>query len=121
MHTYVFKHALAFYTNVLGLSDRHDYVLAVAGHILAKGLSEITVSDARRGDRIRSQMDEYEAGRVLSQLEAYGWLTPEPLERNQKSPKYKVTPFVHRLFEERAEEESLRRAKIRAAIAESMK
>lgn len=116
LHDFVFRHALAFYGNVLGLSDRHDRVLAVAGYILAHGLRSISVGEARRGDRIMRRMDEREAADVLSQLDAFGWLNAEPLQRNQHSPRYSVAPSVHGLFEERAVQEALRREEVREAI-----
>lgn len=116
LHTFLFRHALAFYGNVVGLSDRHDKVLAVAGHILAHRLVSISVSDARRGDRTMRKMDEREAADVLSQLDAFGWLTPEPLQRNQTAPRYIVRPSVHIFFEDRADEEAMRRAEVRETI-----
>jgi hypothetical protein len=64
-------------------------------------------------------MDEREAAEVLSQLDAFGWLDAVPLTRNETSAKYEVRPFVHRLFEVRAEEEASRRAAIREAIQEA--
>ncbi|MGU3493673.1 DUF3987 domain-containing protein [Xanthobacteraceae bacterium A53D] len=116
LHAFLFKHALAFYGNILGLSDRHDSVLAVAGFILAHKLKSISVSIARRGDRTMRKMDEREAVDVLSQLDAFGWLTAEPLKGNQKSPRYAVSPAVHALFEDRADEEAIRRDEIRETI-----
>lgn len=61
-------------------------------------------------------MDDREAAAVLSQLDAFSWLEPRPLERNETSPHYTVRPFVHTLFEERAEAEAARRQAIREAI-----
>jgi Protein of unknown function (DUF3987) len=119
LHEFLFPHAMAFYNDVLGLSDRQDQVLAVAGFILAHRLQTISVSEARRGDRVRSKMDEREAAEVLSQLDAFGWLDPLPLKQNQTSPRWQVRPSVHTLFEARAEEEAKRRSAIRQLIIES--
>jgi hypothetical protein len=119
LHSYLFRHALAFYGNVVGLSDRHDKVLATAGYILAHQMRTISVGEARRGDRTMRKMDEREAADVLSQLDAFGWLDPLPLSRNETSPKYQVRTFVHTLFEDRAEQEAERRQSIREAILEA--
>lgn len=118
LHGYLLQHAIAFYRDVVGLADDQDMVLAVANWILAKGMKTVTVSDARRGDRVRSSMDERQAAQVLSRLDALGWLTPLPLEKNQTSPRYEVNPLVFDLFEERAEAEATRREEIRRLIAE---
>ena len=119
LHGYLLQHALAFYRDVVGLADDQDMVLAVANWILARDVKTVTVSEARRGDRVRSSMDEGRAAQVLSRLDALGWLKPLPLDRNQKSPRYNVNPLVHRLFEEQARKEALRRAEIRTLIAET--
>lgn len=118
LHGYLFKHALAFY-DMLGLSDHHDAVMAVAGYILAHRMETISVSDARRGDRIMRRMDERQAAEVLSQLDAFGWLDPLPLQRNETSPRYEVRKYVHTLFEDRAEAEADRRQTVREAIREA--
>jgi hypothetical protein len=118
LHGYLFKHALAFY-DMLGLSDHHDAVMAVAGYILAHKMDTISVSEARRGDRVMRRMDERQAAEVLSQLDAFGWLDPLPLQRNETSPRYKVRKFVHTLFEDRAEAEAERRQAVRDVIREA--
>ena len=51
LHGYLLKHALAFYSNVLGLSDHHARITAVAGYILARKLERITSRDIQRGDQ----------------------------------------------------------------------
>lgn len=119
LHRFIFRHGLAFYSNVVGLSDRHDLVMATAGHILAHHLQSISVSEARRGDRAMRNMDDRTAAEVLSQLDALGWLNAQPLQRNQTSPRYSVSPAVHRMFEEQAEAEFVRRHDVRTAIRES--
>jgi hypothetical protein len=120
LHGYLLRHALAFYTSTIGLSDRHDSLLATAGWILARGAQTISARDIRRGDRTMRELDQKEAEEVLSQLDAYGWLEPLPLERNQTSPRYSVRPFVHELFEERAEREAERREAIRDLIRDAV-
>lgn len=116
LHGYLYRHALAFYGNVLGLSDRHDQVLATAGYILAHEMETISVSEARRGCRTMRKMNEAEAVDVLSQLDAFGWLDADQTVRNQTSARWKVRRSVHDLFEDRAEAEAARRLSVREAI-----
>lgn len=120
MKQYLMQHATAFYTDVLGLSDRQDAVMATAGHILSHGLTEISVRDARRGDRTMRGMDNLDAQAVLEQLDAFGWLDPIPTTRSD-SQKWRVRPAVHSVFAERAKAEESRRERIRKLIKGSTK
>ncbi len=115
MKQYLMQHAVAFYTDVLGLSDRQDAVMATAGHILSHGLTEISVRDARRGDRTMREMDNLDAQAVLEQLDAFGWLDPVPTTRSD-SLRWKVRPAVHTMFAERARAETKRRDDVRKLI-----
>ncbi|MBJ3783858.1 DUF3987 domain-containing protein [Devosia sediminis] len=119
MDDYIYRHLLAFYTNVLGAADDQDEVTAVAGYILAHRLESISVSEARRGDRKMRQMTEDKAKEVLGKLDAFGWLTlAAPSARNATSTRYKVTAAVHTIFAERAAAEARRREHVRAIIAD---
>jgi hypothetical protein len=51
LHGFLLPHALAFYVGVLGLSNDHDRLTAVAGYILARKLGKITNRDVQHGDR----------------------------------------------------------------------
>jgi hypothetical protein len=119
MMRYLKEHATAFYTDVLGLSDRQDAVMATAGHILSHGVTRITVRDVRRGDRVMRTMDNLEAQAVLEQLDAFGWLEPVPTTR-QDSQAWMVRPAVHSMFAERAKAETKRREGIRKLIKASV-
>jgi hypothetical protein len=119
MRRYLKEHATAFYTDVLGLSDRQDAVMATAGHILSHGVTRITVRDVRRGDRVMRTMDNLEAQAVLEQLDAFGWLEPIPTTR-QDSQAWTVRPAVHSMFAERAKAETKRRDGIRKLIKASV-
>ncbi|TGS89404.1 DUF3987 domain-containing protein [Mesorhizobium sp. M3A.F.Ca.ET.174.01.1.1] len=113
---YLYPHAVAFYTDVIGLSDRQDKVLAVAGWILTHRPASVTIRAVRRGDRIMRGMDNEEAEAVLHQLDAFGWLDPV-LTTRRDSKEWKVDSRVYDLFDERAEEEAERRSAIREIIA----
>jgi hypothetical protein len=116
LHEFLFPHALAFYTNILGLSDRHDALLATAGWILTHKPESITVRDVRRGDRIMRDMDVDDAEQILRKLDAMSWLDPKPSARRD-SVTYAVNPLVFSEFGYRAEKEIARREKARALIA----
>lgn len=113
---YLYPHAVAFYTDVVGLSDRQDKLLATAGWILTHRPASVTVRAVRRGDRIMRAMDNDEAESVLHQLDAFGWLNPIPTLRRD-SKEWKVESSVYDLFDQRAEEEAERRATAREIIA----
>ncbi|RVK93823.1 DUF3987 domain-containing protein [Sinorhizobium meliloti] len=116
LHEFLFPHALAFYQNVLGLSDRHDAVLATAGWILTHKPEKITVRDVRRGDRTMRDLDDDQAAEVLRKLDAMSWLDPLPQVRKD-SVSYAVIPAVYEEFELRAAKEKERRERVRELIA----
>ncbi|SMF53135.1 Protein of unknown function [Xaviernesmea oryzae] len=118
LHDFLFPHALAFYANILGLSDRYDAVLATAGWILAHQPEKITVRDVRRGDRTMREMDVDQAEEVLRKLDAMSWVDPVPSLRRD-SVTYTVNPAVYDCFAHRAEMEKVRRERVRELVASS--
>jgi hypothetical protein len=117
MHEFLLPHALAFYSGVLGLSDDHDRLTAVAGYILARGLDKITNRDVQRGDRTMRNLDRRDTDSVFNQLDALGWLIRVPGTRPTDPPHWRVNPEVHRRFAQRAKQEAERRREERAVIA----
>ena len=115
---FLLPHAVAFYTDVIGVSDRQDKVAAVAGWILAHRPASVTVRAVRRGDRVMRGMDNDEAEAVLHQLDAFGWLSPVPTFRRD-SKEWQVDSRVYELFDERAEEEAETRERVREIIADN--
>tara|TARA_R100000365_G_C2748298_1_gene79440 strand:+ start:2026 stop:3714 length:1689 start_codon:yes stop_codon:yes gene_type:complete len=120
MHQFLVPHAVAFYTDVLGLTAQHDMVMQVASYILSHDLTTITARDVRRGDRAMRGLDDYQARAILTQLDALGWLEPEPPTRNETAPRWRVRPSVHAMFAERAERERQRRQTVRETIVQSL-
>jgi hypothetical protein len=118
MHRFLLPHALAFYTGVLGLSDDHERLTAVAGYILARRLEWITNRDVQRGDRTMRKIDRWDIDSVFNQLDALGWLYRVSGTRPTDPPRWKVNPEVHLRFAERAEREAVRRQRDRDMIAE---
>jgi hypothetical protein len=117
LHDFLLPHAVAFYAGVLGLSDDHDRLAAVAGYILAHKLEKITNRDIQRGDRTMRGLTKRDTERVFEQLDALGWISRIESKRLGSAPQWVVNPEVHRLFQERAKKEAARRSSIRAVIA----
>lgn len=120
LYDFLYPHAIAFYTDVIGLADRQDAVLATAGHILAKGLHKITLRDMKRGDSIMRSLDPQQAEAVMQQLDAFGWLNPVPSLRRD-SKEWAVDTRVFEIYAERAEEERERRESVREIIRDAVK
>lgn len=74
LHKFLLAHAISFYAGCLGLSDDHDRLTAIAGHILTHRLERVTNRDIARGDRTMRGLKDYEVRPLLEQLEALGWL-----------------------------------------------
>ncbi|MDF2811121.1 MAG: hypothetical protein K0S56_2152 [Microvirga sp.] len=119
LHRFLFKHAVAFYSDVLGMTDRHDGVLATAGFILSKGLKEITARDVMRGDRVMRSLKPADAEAVLDTLDAYGWLEPQ-ISLRRDARRWSVRSEVHAIFKRKAETEKARRADVRGLIASAL-
>lgn len=117
---FLLPHAMAFYTTVLGLSNDHDCVTAVAGYILSHGLTKITNRDLKRGDRVMRRLSPEAALAVFEQLEAFGWLERTPSGLRGAPAHWLVNPAVHQKFAERAKVEAARRAEVRQTIADAV-
>ena len=118
MHCFLLPHAISFYSGVLGLSDDHERLTAVASHILAHRLERITNRDVQRGTRAMRGIDRSDIDSVFNQLDALGWLCRVPGARPSDPPHWQVNPEVHRRFAERAEREAARRQQDREMLAE---
>ncbi len=118
LHQFLLPHAVAFHAGVLGLSDDHDRLIAVAAYILAHKLETVTGRDVQRGDRTMRAMDRQETQSILEKLEAFGWLEQVPMPRNGTAPRWTVRPSVHQMFEERGMREARRRDHARRIIAD---
>lgn len=114
---FLYPHARAFYTDVIGLSDKQDEVQAVAGWILAHRPEIITHRDVARGDSTMRKMGKERTEAVMEQLDACGWLSPVPARRSD-SRVWNVNPTVYELFRQKADDEAKRRATIHKLIAE---
>jgi hypothetical protein len=115
LHGFLFRHAVAFYTDVVGLSDDHEHVTCVADYILAHGLEKLTVRDVARGDRAMRRLAKRDVETVFDQLHAMGWI-----ERTdgRQADVWLVNPQVHIEHAERAKREHERRNLKRRILAE---
>jgi hypothetical protein len=115
LHDFFLDHALAFHVGMLGLSNDHDRLAAIAGHILAKGMDKITTREIKANVRPMRKAASREVQEALEHLEALGWLdrAPEPGPRPSSPTRWLVNPAVHFKFAERAKEEERRRKSVR--------
>jgi Protein of unknown function (DUF3987) len=120
LHGFLFRHALAFYTDVLGLADDHDHLAAVAGYILAHGLEKLTNRDIARGDTTMRNLKRQDVDAVFDQLHAFGWIDRSPDLRPGRRTEsiWTVNPRVHVEHAGRAKTEAERRSKDRKMLAE---
>ena len=120
MREFVLPHAIAFYSGVLGLSNDHDRLTAVAGYILAHKVERLSNRDIQRGCRSMRKLERRDTEAVFEQLEALGWLTRTPGPRLTVPSHWDVNPRVHQKFTERAKAEAERRKRERAMILDIM-
>ncbi|SCY80879.1 DUF3987 domain-containing protein [Paracoccus tibetensis] len=117
LHDFLLRHAFAFYAGVLGLSEDHDRLAAIAGHILARKLDKITNRDVQRGDRTMRSLRDQDIQPLLQQLAAMGWLEKVDGPRPSSAPHWLVNPAVHGRFAARAQAERERREEARQVLA----
>ena len=75
LHSYLLKHAIAFYCGVLDMGDHHRRITAVAGYILAHKLDRVTNRDIQRGVKTLRDLGRRETEIIFEHLEAFGWVT----------------------------------------------
>ena len=115
---YIMKHSLAFYAGVIGLSDDHDDLMDVAGYILAKEKTKVTIRDIRMGIRSMRKIDRDAGVKLFQRLEALSWV--DPVNMRADAPSWNVNPAVHELFAAKANQERERRAEMRSVISEML-
>jgi hypothetical protein len=118
MEEFMLPHAIAFYVNVLGLSDNSDQLLSIASYILTHKPKNVTNRDIQRSSSSMRGLDRQEAERVFHQLQTLGWVIRISPRRAGDPPSWDVNPMVHEMFEERTEIEKRRRAEVHKAMTE---
>lgn len=119
MKRFFTPHAIAFYIRVLGLSDDHDRLAALAGAILVRKLTKVSARDVAKlsGGGSTRGLSADACQRLFEQLAALGWLDIEPQARSNGSLTCRVNPLVHLRFAQRAAAERERTRNARDAIA----
>ena len=115
---FLLGHAMSFYSSVIGLSEDHEHLLDIAGYILAHDKTTMTFRDLQRGSKGMKALSRDEARKLLERLEAFGWVDLEQQQSPTATPRWRVNPMVHSLFEARAQEEKVRRENVRQVMAE---
>jgi hypothetical protein len=118
MYYFLLPHACSFYVGILGLSDDHERLTAVAGYILAHKLDRITNRDVQRGDRTMRGLKQQDIDGIFQQLDALGWISQTAAPRPSSPAHWIVNPAVHRLFAQRAERETVERIEQRERLAD---
>jgi hypothetical protein len=121
MHYFLLPHACSFYMGMLGLSDDHERLTAVAGYILAHKLNRITNRDVQRGDRTMRCLTRPDTDHIFQQLDALGWINRISGARPTDPPRWDVNPVVHQLFAQRAEREAAERTRQREMLVTMFK
>ena len=116
LHRFILRHAIAFYGGILGLSDDHDKLTAIAGYILAHKVERITNRDVQASIRTMRGLKEHEIRPVLEQMAALGWLERVDGPRPSSPPHWIVNPAVHTKFADKATRETQRRQEVREII-----
>jgi hypothetical protein len=105
--------AARVYLEMGGAGGNIDATQSIAGYILTKRLSRLLMSDLTSNVRACRGLPADEVRRLVSPLEAGGWLMPEKEFGNTK---WLVSEFVHERFAARARRESDRRKATRDMI-----
>jgi len=98
------------------------HVRWIAGYILSKGISRITIRDVVQAyGALRAPEHRRELLDVMESMVTVGWLHPEEQDNpTRPSSAWQVNPRVHTVFAERAKHEREQRAAKRTKIADSV-
>lgn len=117
IHDFLLPHTVSFYVGVLGITDGHEVLTAIAGYILAHSeVAEVTFRTIQRGDRTAKTLTRDEGHRLLERLEYLGWLQPMEMARNGTASRWRVNERVRELFAEKGRREATRRKQAREAL-----
>jgi hypothetical protein len=113
LHRFLLQHALAFHVGMLGVSNDHDRLEAIAGYILAKRMDKITSREVKANIRCMRKASPKEVEEALVHLDGLGWVDKTPGPRPSSPVHWIVNPAVHVRFADKAKEEETRRANVR--------
>ncbi len=86
---------------------------SIAGYILAKSMHRIVLSDLTSNVRVCRHRSVEDIRKLLSPLEAGGWLLPE---KDFNPVSWVINDAVHTFFADRREKETERRRMVRSII-----
>jgi hypothetical protein len=109
----VIPNAARVYTAMGGAGGEMEATQSIAGYILTKQLDRVLMSDLTRNVRVCRGRSIADVQKLVSPLEAGGWLQPE---REYNATSWRVAAQVHVFFAERARKETNRRALVRSLI-----
>lgn len=119
---FVLPEQMRVYSQVLEADDSMADPMWVAGHILAHGLSDISVNQVGRAYR-KLRGDKRAIRKTMETLELLGWVKPASKGKRAPNPsdvsKWDVNPLVHSMFATRAEKEAAERRDTVAKIRDS--
>jgi Protein of unknown function (DUF3987)/Primase C terminal 2 (PriCT-2)/Bifunctional DNA primase/polymerase, N-terminal len=106
----VLPNAARVYAAMGGAGSDPESTQSIAGYILTKLLARVVVSDLTSNVRICRGRSVDDIRKLLSPLEAGGWLKPE---KEFQPTAWIVSDFVHQRFADRAAKEAVRRQAVR--------
>jgi hypothetical protein len=109
----VLPNAARVYTAMGGSGADLEATQSIAGYILTKRMARIVVSDLTSNVRVCRHRSVEDVRKLLSPLEAGGWLVPE---KDFNPTSWLVNMMVHAKFSAQAEKEASRRAAVRLLI-----
>lgn len=109
----ILPNAARVYTTMGGAGSDIEATRSIAGYILTKGLRRIVLSDMTSNVRVCRHKTVEDIRKLLSPLEAGGWLAPE---KDFAPTSWLVNETVHEFFAGQAERERERRQMVRALI-----
>jgi hypothetical protein len=117
---FAYPHALVFHQSILGRSEYEEHVAWIGGHILAHGLSVVTLRDIYKNyGPFKSQETRTLLASVMQAMEREDWLYPVPVRLNEGRPsRWFVNPAAHEVFATRATLERETRTAAQSSIRE---
>lgn len=115
MRKFLLPHAMAYYTDVLGAATELEHARWIAGHILSKALSVLTLREIQQSYRQWRGLDDWRRTRIMQTLEDMGWLAPVDDDRKSRrgAHTWMVNGAVHALFADKAQQEMETRERMR--------
>lgn len=115
MRKFLLPHAMAYYTDVLGAATELEHARWIAGYVLSKNLSVLTLRDIQQAYRQWRGLDDWRRTRIMQTLEDMGWIVPVDDDRKSRrgAHTWAVNMAVHDRFAEKARQEAETRERMR--------